>query len=199
MQLRDVVATELVNQQIYPNHFLMLTERGQPQTSNLEESPKRSHVHAFSSELDFEDICKPATKRKKTKQLRIPLGDITQKTSSTDNMLPLTWNDLDACLRCILPDMEGITYVVSELTSLSRDEFSGAPSHAFESTVRMNITTAEAATKIARLYNETKHVYVPTLKMQISWIETGTLQGGNALLTSKERPHSPSETASCKG
>ncbi len=41
--------------------------------------------------------------------------------------------------------MEGVTYIVSELTSLPQETFSGAPFYAFESTVRMNITTAESA------------------------------------------------------
>ena len=146
-QLRDVVATELENEQIQQNHFLVLHEGGQHDTSNINKSPKRSHTQILSSDSDFEDIHQPATKRKKHKQLRTPLADITQNSSDTDNMALLKWKDLNVCMRYILPDVEGITYLVSELTTLPQEEFSGAPAHAFESTIRMNLTTAEAATK----------------------------------------------------
>ena len=146
-QLRDVVATELENEQIQQNHFLVLHEGGQHDTSNINKSPKRSHIQILSSDSDFEDIHQPATKRKKHKQLRTPLADITQNSSDTDNMALLKWKDLNVCMRYILPDVEGITYLVSELTTLPQEEFSGAPAHAFESTIRMNLTTAEAATK----------------------------------------------------
>ena len=134
-RLRDIAAEELVNQQIQHNHFVFPEEH---------QVVKRRRIDF--SDSDFEDIPRPAIKRKKSKQSRTPLADITQNSSNTEaSCVPLAWKDLDVSLQSVLPNVEGITYVICELTSLSQEGFSGAPSHAFESTVRINLTTMEAA------------------------------------------------------
>ncbi len=124
-RFRDIVATELANQQIHHNHFLARPERSSIDTKSAGNSSKRSHIENACSDSD---IRKPGTKRKKIKQLRGPLADITQDST---NIVELAWKDLDVSLRNVLPDMEGVTYVVSELSSLPQENFSGAPSYAF--------------------------------------------------------------------
>ncbi len=84
-RLRDVVATELANQQIHHIHFL-----ADPQTSSIHgksagNSSKHSHIE--NSDSDFEDILKPDTKR------RAPLPAIAPDPT---NIVELTWKDLCA-------------------------------------------------------------------------------------------------------
>ncbi len=71
-RIRDIVATELANQQIHHNHFLARPERSSIDklidTQSAGNSSKRSHIENACSDSDFEDIRKPGTKRKKIKQ-----------------------------------------------------------------------------------------------------------------------------------
>ena len=62
-----------------------------------------------------------------------------------DSISPRKWESLDVCLRSLLPNEEGITYVVSSFSSLPKEEFSGAPAYAFESTIRVNVNSADDA------------------------------------------------------
>lgn len=50
-------------------------------------------------------------------------------------------------MRVLLPNETGVTYVVTSLEKLSKEEFSGAPAFAFKITVRINIVNAEDAKK----------------------------------------------------
>lgn len=38
----------------------------------------------------------------------------------------------------LLPPQKGVSYVMKEFTELPLEEFSGAPEHAFEATIRIN-------------------------------------------------------------
>ena len=62
------------------------------------------------------------------------------KNSSKCDSNPKNWDDLDASLRSLLPNEEGITYVVTHFADLPKEEFSGAPTYAFVSTVRVNVS-----------------------------------------------------------
>lgn len=51
---------------------------------------------------------------------------------------------LDPSIQIVLPNEEDITYVVTEFTPLPKSKFSGAPDHAFEATIRINLMSKDA-------------------------------------------------------
>ena len=51
---------------------------------------------------------------------------------------------LDPSLQSVLPNEEDITYVVTEFIPLSTSSFFGAPDHAFEATIRINLISKDA-------------------------------------------------------
>ena len=51
---------------------------------------------------------------------------------------------LDPSLQSVLPNEEDITYVVTEYRPLPMSSFSGAPDHAFEATIRINLVSKDA-------------------------------------------------------
>ena len=42
---------------------------------------------------------------------------------------PLEWDHLDPSLKALLPSEEGLTYVITELNHLPREDFPGAPEY----------------------------------------------------------------------
>ena len=58
---------------------------------------------------------------------------------------PKNWEDLDISLRNLLPNEEGITYVITSYASCSKESFSGAPANVFESTIRVNLIKEDGA------------------------------------------------------
>ena len=58
---------------------------------------------------------------------------------------PKNWEDLDISLRNLLPNEEGITYVITSYESCSKEFFSGAPANTFESTERVNLIKEDGA------------------------------------------------------
>ena len=51
---------------------------------------------------------------------------------------------LEPSLQTVLPNEEGVTYIVTEFTALSTSTFSGAPDYAFEATIRINLKSKDA-------------------------------------------------------
>ena len=74
------------------------------------------------------------------------------------------WEDLDISLRNLLPNEEGITYVITSYASCSKESFSGAPANAFESTIRVNLIKEDGAKRYShtpRTYAECKGMAPP--------------------------------------
>ena len=67
---------------------------------------------------------------------------------------------LDSSLQTVLPNEEGVTYVVTEFTALSTSTFSGAPDHAFEATIRINLNCKDAGEEwLQKMMQHSKSTY----------------------------------------
>lgn len=73
----------------------------------------------------------------------LPSSKKSKRLMQKDLESPRNWKDLDIPLRSLLPDEVGITYVVTSFTPLVKEEFSGAPAHAFESIIRINVSNVD--------------------------------------------------------
>ena len=87
--------------------------------------------------------CEDAT----DKQVKaVTSSDKENEPYQTDSSIKaMCWDMLDSSLQTVLPNEEGVTYVVTEFNDLSTSNFPGAPDHAFEATVRINVKTKDAA------------------------------------------------------
>lgn len=138
--LRIKMATELQNECIDPIGHVALHGGGgggggsnENSVANCDKSvmKQKNDDSSDSDSVDpFAAICKKS-----------------QDTSCENSTSIKNWEDLATCLRALLPNEEGITYAVTNLAELSKEEFSGAPAYAFESTVRVNVNNADDAKK----------------------------------------------------
>ena len=69
----------------------------------------------------------------------------SSKVSDECDKSAKSWNELSDCLRKLLPNEVGITYVVTDFSILPEEAFSGAPEYAYDSTIRVNISNVDRA------------------------------------------------------
>ena len=62
---------------------------------------------------------------------------------SLETILP--WDELIPALQDVLPNQRNVMYIVTNYAKIASCSFSGAPRHAFEATVRMNISSKKEA------------------------------------------------------
>ncbi len=98
------------------------------------------------SDVDFEQHMSDSKNKGNSKKARLPLKDLSN-IDSFGSSNPKNWEDVNVSLRSLLPNEDGITYVVTTFDVLSREKFSGAPANAFKTIVRINLNTADDAKK----------------------------------------------------
>lgn len=91
-----------------------------------------SSVCSLNSDSDLDsnfEVPKPLVKKKSAR-------DSTTWTA-------LSWEQLAPSLQSLLPNSNLITYVITDFSVLPSEDFAGAPSAAFEATIRLNVATAD--------------------------------------------------------
>ena len=91
-----------------------------------------SSVCSLNSDSDFDsnfEVPKPLVKKKSAR-------DNTTWTA-------LSWEQLAPSLQSLLPNSNGITYVITDFSVFPSEDFARAPSAAFEATIRLNVATAD--------------------------------------------------------
>ena len=139
--LRNVIATEIEEDKINPYES---THISTPHTSHFKDCSDLSNSPtAFTAgKQDLQDESTAFNAGKQDLQ-----DESTAFTAGKQDRQdePTAWVNLSKPLQELLPNESGTTYVVTEMETLPTERFLGAPAHAYNATIRINITRPEKA------------------------------------------------------
>lgn len=162
--------SQSLKRKFVPSKIFCYTVSKNAQTNNGNRSNQT--MDELQSESDFE---KTPLSSFKAKHKCLPLSDVATSTSipktseeTSQDTIPLHWENFTPPLQALLPIEDETTYVVSEFPALPCEKFCEEPNSAYEATIRINISTQEKAQQMVANAN----------------VHTGTQKEGHKDLTS---------------